>query len=78
MLLGLCQSIETGIVPGNRNADNIDAELRKFEYLMYPAKTIHTDGIRANLDLLRFRPSRRQRPRPPPSLPIWRSGTCGV
>lgn len=49
MLIGLCQSISTGVVPGNRNADNIDSQLRQFEFLMYPSKTIHTDGIRAGL-----------------------------
>ncbi|CAG8777478.1 15071_t:CDS:2, partial [Acaulospora colombiana] len=49
MLIGLTQSINTGIVPGNRNADNIDSQLRQFEFLMYPSKTIRTDGIRAGL-----------------------------
>ncbi|EJU05022.1 fatty acid synthase [Dacryopinax primogenitus] len=49
MLQGLIQSIESGIVPGNRNADNVDAVLRKFEYLMFPSKSIHTDGISAGL-----------------------------
>jgi len=48
-ILGLCQTLDSGIIPGNRNADNIDPELRKFEYLMYPSKTIHTDGLRAGL-----------------------------
>ncbi|KZW02887.1 fatty acid synthase [Exidia glandulosa HHB12029] len=49
MMNGLCQSIITGIIPGNRNADNVDINLRQYEYLMFPSKTIHTDGIRAGL-----------------------------
>lgn len=49
MFIGVCQSIATGVVPGNRNADNIDIALRQFEYLMFPSKTIHTDGICAGL-----------------------------
>ncbi|EJD06870.1 fatty acid synthase [Fomitiporia mediterranea MF3/22] len=48
-LAGLVQTIATGIVPGNRNADNVDADFRKHEYLMFPSKTIHTDGIRAGV-----------------------------
>ena len=34
MLNGLCQCLNTGIVPGNRNADNIDPTLRKFEHIV--------------------------------------------
>ncbi|CAE6423597.1 unnamed protein product [Rhizoctonia solani] len=49
MLLGLCQCINSGVVPGNRNADNIDPALREFEYLVFPSKSIHTDGIKAGL-----------------------------
>ncbi|KAG8889684.1 3-oxoacyl-[acyl-carrier-protein] synthase [Tulasnella sp. 332] len=49
MMNGLCQSVNTGIIPGNRNADNVDLDLRKYEFLVYPSKTIHTDGIRVGL-----------------------------
>ncbi|OUM69465.1 hypothetical protein PIROE2DRAFT_38102 [Piromyces sp. E2] len=49
MLNGMLQVIETGIIPGNRNADNIDEKLRKFEYLFYPSRSIHTDGVKAGL-----------------------------
>jgi 3-oxoacyl-(acyl-carrier-protein) synthase len=34
MLNGMCQCLNTGIVPGNRNADNIDPALRKFEHIV--------------------------------------------
>ncbi|KAF8577776.1 fatty acid synthase [Ramaria rubella] len=46
---GLCQSVNSGIIPGNRNADNVDKDLREWEYLMFPSKPIHTDGITAGL-----------------------------
>ena len=64
-LAGLLQSVYSGIVPGNRNAEyvinfmlchmpnlsfsNIDALFKQRTYLMFPSKTIRTDGIRAGL-----------------------------
>ena len=48
-MIGLLQSVNTGIVPGNRNNDNVDAEFHKYTYLMFPSKSIHTDGIRAGV-----------------------------
>ncbi|GAA5878476.1 hypothetical protein JCM8547_005957 [Rhodosporidiobolus lusitaniae] len=49
MLNGMAQTILSGLIPGNRNADNISQELRAFEYLVYPSKSIQTDGIKAGL-----------------------------
>jgi fatty acid synthase subunit alpha, fungi type len=50
MLNGLIQSMLTGIVPGNRNADNIDEALRECcELLVFPNRPIHTYGFRAAL-----------------------------
>lgn len=49
MMGGLCQSVISGIVPGNRNADNVDARLEAHKYLVFPSKTIHTDGIKAGI-----------------------------
>lgn len=49
MLNGLCQSLNTGIVPGNRNADNIDPALRKFEHIVFNSKSIHTPELKAGL-----------------------------
>lgn len=40
-LNGCMQMLESGIVPGNRNADDIDVALREFEHLVYPSKAIH-------------------------------------
>ncbi|KAI8318331.1 hypothetical protein GQ54DRAFT_341909 [Martensiomyces pterosporus] len=49
MLNGMLQSLRTGIVPGNRNADNIDREFEKLEYIIYPSRSIQTPGIKAGL-----------------------------
>ncbi|EIW57289.1 fatty acid synthase [Trametes versicolor FP-101664 SS1] len=48
-LAGLLQSVHAGIIPGNRNADNIDANFKAHTFLIFPSKTIHTDGIRAGV-----------------------------
>lgn len=47
MLNGCCQIIDTGSVPGNRNADNIDAALEKWENLVFPNRTIQVDEVNA-------------------------------
>ncbi|KAJ2493399.1 fatty acid synthase alpha subunit Lsd1 [Coemansia sp. RSA 2050] len=49
MLNGMVQSLATGLVPGNRNADNIAAELEQCEYLVYPSRAIQTPGLKAGL-----------------------------
>lgn len=48
-LAGLLHSVGTGIIPGNRNNDNVDAKFQHYSYLMFPSKTIHTDGVRAGV-----------------------------
>lgn len=47
MLNGGLQILASGMVPGNRNADNIDDSLRKFEHLVFPSKTIQTAGVKS-------------------------------
>ncbi|KAI1106179.1 putative 3-oxoacyl-synthase [Jackrogersella minutella] len=47
MLNGCCQILETGAVPGNRNADNIDAALEPWENLVFPNRTVHVDEVNA-------------------------------
>jgi fatty acid synthase subunit beta len=47
MLNGLIQIIQSGRVPGNANADDIDAKLRKFHHLVYTNTSIQTTGIEA-------------------------------
>ena len=49
MMNGMAQVIQSGMIPGNRNADNISKEMRAFEFLLYPSKSIQTDGIKAGL-----------------------------
>ena len=47
MFNGCLQVLNSGLVPGNRNADNIDKLMEKFDHIVYPSKTIQTDGIKA-------------------------------
>ena len=47
MLNGCLQVLQTGLVPGNRNADNVDAALEKNDLIIYPNKSIQTPGVRA-------------------------------
>jgi len=47
MMNGAIQCLNSGIVPGNRNADNVDEKLEAFEYIVYPSKSIQTDGVKA-------------------------------
>jgi fatty acid synthase subunit beta len=47
MFNGLLQVLNSGLIPGNRNLDNTCQTLRKFDYLMYPNRSIQTVGIKA-------------------------------
>ncbi|KAL9619278.1 MAG: hypothetical protein Q9160_006130 [Pyrenula sp. 1 TL-2023] len=47
MFNGCLQVLNSGIVPGNRNADNVDPVMEKFDYIVYPSRSIQTDGIKA-------------------------------
>jgi len=47
MFNGALQVLDTGLIPGNRNADNVDKVMEKFEYIVYPSRSIQTDGIKA-------------------------------
>jgi fatty acid synthase subunit alpha len=51
MLNGCLQIMNTGLIPGNRNADNIDQVLEPFDYICFPNQTIQkTDeagGVKA-------------------------------
>jgi fatty acid synthase subunit alpha len=41
MLNGALQIMDSGMIPGNRNADNIDNALEKFDHIAFPSETIH-------------------------------------
>lgn len=47
MFNGCLQVLNSGLVPGNKNADNIDKVMEKFDYIVYPSQSIQTDGIKA-------------------------------
>ncbi|KAI1007021.1 Fatty acid synthase subunit alpha [Podosphaera aphanis] len=47
MMNGCLQVLNSGLVPGNRNADNVDAVMEQFDYIVYPSRSIQTDGIKA-------------------------------
>jgi len=47
MMNGCLQVLNSGLVPGNRNADNVDQVMEKFDYIVYPSRSIQTDGIKA-------------------------------
>ncbi|KAH8167434.1 hypothetical protein CIB48_g833 [Xylaria polymorpha] len=47
MLNGCLQILQDGIVPGNRNADDVDEALRAFPHLLYPSEAIALPGIKA-------------------------------
>ena len=47
MFNGCLQVMNTGLVPGNRNADNVDKVMEKFDYILYPSRSIQTDGVKA-------------------------------
>ena len=47
MFNGCLQVLDSGLVPGNRNADNVDKVMEKFDYIVYPSHSIQTDGIKA-------------------------------
>ncbi|KAI2783632.1 putative 3-oxoacyl-synthase [Daldinia loculata] len=47
MLNGCCQILDTGAVPGNKNADNIDVALEPWENLVFPNRTIKVDEVNA-------------------------------
>ncbi|KAF2687096.1 hypothetical protein K458DRAFT_476041 [Lentithecium fluviatile CBS 122367] len=47
MFNGCLQVLNSGLVPGNRNADNVDKIMEQFDYIVYPSRTIQTDGVKA-------------------------------
>jgi fatty acid synthase subunit alpha len=47
MMNGCLQVLNSGLVPGNRNADNVDQVMEQFDYIVYPSRSIQTDGVKA-------------------------------
>ncbi|KAI9376435.1 hypothetical protein BJX61DRAFT_538812 [Aspergillus egyptiacus] len=48
-LNGCLQMLQDGVIPGNRNADNIDRQLQQFEHLVYPMESIKVPEVKATL-----------------------------
>ncbi|KAL4749847.1 3-oxoacyl-synthase [Aspergillus terricola var. indicus] len=48
-LNGCLQMMQENIIPGNRNADNIDKQLREFEHIVYPMQSLKVPEIKATL-----------------------------
>ncbi|KAH6976312.1 fatty acid synthase subunit alpha reductase [Ilyonectria sp. MPI-CAGE-AT-0026] len=49
MMNGCLQVLNTGLVPGNRNADNVDPDMEQYDSILYPSRSLQTDGIKAFL-----------------------------
>ncbi|KAH7017760.1 hypothetical protein EDB80DRAFT_604467 [Ilyonectria destructans] len=47
MMNGCLQVLNTGLVPGNRNADNVDPVMEQYDLIVYPSRSIQTDGVKA-------------------------------
>ncbi|KAI0396678.1 putative fatty acid synthase alpha subunit FasA [Xylariaceae sp. FL0594] len=47
MLNGCMQIVEDGLVPGNRNAYDVDGALQAFPHLLYPSEPVKMPGIKA-------------------------------
>ncbi|GFF60256.1 fatty acid synthase subunit alpha [Aspergillus udagawae] len=47
MLNGALQMLDSGLVPGNRNADNVDPALKEFDLIAYLQRPIHVHDLKA-------------------------------
>jgi hypothetical protein len=68
-MMGVLQTVISGIIPGNRNSECVSvliiasnsvtqlffvAHFQAHQFLTFPSKSIHTDGIRAGVMVLFF------------------------
>jgi fatty acid synthase subunit alpha len=47
MMNGALQILDSGLIPGNRNADNIDSKLEKNDMFVFPNRSIQTNGVKS-------------------------------
>ncbi|RGP68527.1 fatty acid synthase subunit alpha reductase [Fusarium sporotrichioides] len=47
MINGCLQMMNSGMIPGNRNADNVEEKLRKHHHLVFPNTTLQTECVKA-------------------------------
>lgn len=45
----MLQCLSTGLIPGNRNIDDVDPAFRRFDRLFYPNESIQTSYVKAAL-----------------------------
>ena len=50
-LIGLCQCLEAGVIPGNRNLDNVDEAMRGYKHVAFTDETlkVETTTLKAGL-----------------------------
>lgn len=47
MTNGVLQILNSGIVPGNKNADNVDNNFRQYKHIVYPSESIYVGNVKA-------------------------------
>ena len=49
--IGLCQSLQTGVIPGNRNLDSVDEQMKSYTHMAFSNRSLHVGkrGLRAGL-----------------------------
>lgn len=47
MLNGCLQIMNSGIIPGNKNADNVDNQFEQYKHLVYPSRPIAVQSVKA-------------------------------
>lgn len=47
MLNGCLQIMNSGVIPGNKNADNVDNQFKRHKHLVYPSRPISMDSVKA-------------------------------
>lgn len=47
MLNGCLQIMNSGIIPGNKNADNVDNQFEEYKHLVYPSRSIAVNSVKA-------------------------------
>jgi len=48
-LVGLCQALASGRIPGNRNLDSVDPKMADFGHMAFTDRTLNTGGVEAGL-----------------------------
>lgn len=49
MLNGCLQMMNSSVIPGNRNADDIDSSFQHFEHLLFPSASLRVGAVKASM-----------------------------